>query len=65
MSAATSPAMSDATSMFMSLMDDAMSSAYVDDAMSFASVDDATWLPRHRLPCHMPAWTTARGRLVS
>jgi len=51
--------------MFMSLMDDAMSSAYVDDAMSFASEDDATWLPRHRLPCHMPAWTTARGRLVS
>jgi len=42
MSAATSLAMSDATSMFMSLMDDAMSSAYVDDAMSFASVDDAT-----------------------
>jgi len=65
MSAATSPAMSDATSMFMSLMDDAMSSAYVDDAMSFASVDDATWLPHHRLPCHMPAWMMARGRLVS
>ena len=41
------------------------SSAYVDDAMSSASVDDATWLPRHCLPCHMPAWTTARGRLVS